>query len=246
MKNVRVFSKSDGKLIRNYLTDVYDFAFSEDGKQVAIIEDRGYNNKGKVNILVIESVDNRDDRKELVQVNGYKFFSGDFVAVNTLKTSEEPHAYSYIYKVFKIGDRSEVKSIDWQMPASYKDWNCWEMSNTGTILAVGLKDRIKIFDLESNKETRTLDGHMDAVTRLAFHPNNSILVSAAEDKTIRFWNLRTGKEIHKIGPLSFVPSRLMISDDGKTLLYFNGSHTIDAEYLGTAVFQKLDFSKLSN
>ncbi|KAI5787036.1 quinon protein alcohol dehydrogenase-like superfamily [Peziza echinospora] len=60
-----------------------------------------------------------------------------------------------------------------------------------TILATGSYDTtIKIWDLESGEETRTLSGHTLGVRCLQF--DDRMLISGSLDKTIKIWNYRTG------------------------------------------------------
>jgi WD40 repeat protein len=36
-------------------------------------------------------------------------------------------------------------------------------------------------------------GHTSSITSLAFHPNNTLLVSASKDRTLRLWNPANGQ-----------------------------------------------------
>ena len=40
---------------------------------------------------------------------------------------------------------------------------------------------------------RTLTGHDNWVRALVFHPNGKLLLSASDDKTVRIWELATGR-----------------------------------------------------
>ncbi|KAL7276454.1 hypothetical protein RUND412_000558 [Rhizina undulata] len=61
-----------------------------------------------------------------------------------------------------------------------------------TILATGSYDRtIKIWDIETGEEIRTLVGHDSGVRALMF--DDTKLISASQDKTLRIWNYRTGE-----------------------------------------------------
>lgn len=61
-----------------------------------------------------------------------------------------------------------------------------------TTLATGSYDNtIKIWDLESGQEIRTLDGHTRGIRSLQMDEQK--LVSASLDGTVKFWNWRTGQ-----------------------------------------------------
>jgi WD40 repeat protein/tRNA A-37 threonylcarbamoyl transferase component Bud32 len=63
------------------------------------------------------------------------------------------------------------------------------ISSDNRLLAAGFKDgTITIWDMTNEQELRTLKGHNEAVTGLAFLRNDSLLVSSSADKTVRLWN----------------------------------------------------------
>jgi serine/threonine protein kinase len=65
---------------------------------------------------------------------------------------------------------------------------------------------------------KTLEGHSSYVNYLVISPDGENLISASADKTIKLWNLATGKEIRTLkGHLSSV-NYLAISSDGQTLI----------------------------
>jgi WD40 repeat protein len=51
---------------------------------------------------------------------------------------------------------------------------------------------IKVWNVESRKEVKSLLGHKGLVTTLAFNPRNGRLVSGSNDKTVREWDLESG------------------------------------------------------
>jgi WD40 repeat protein len=55
---------------------------------------------------------------------------------------------------------------------------------------------IKILDLKSRKELRTLRGHRGPVIRTLVYKNQ--LISLSCDQTIKIWNLKNGKELHTL------------------------------------------------
>ncbi|HZZ70974.1 MAG TPA: hypothetical protein VFE24_01905, partial [Pirellulales bacterium] len=58
--------------------------------------------------------------------------------------------------------------------------------------------KIKVLDLASGSETKTLEGHAGAVTGLRFTADGSKLLSGSLDKSIRLWNLADGKLLGKL------------------------------------------------
>jgi len=66
-------------------------------------------------------------------------------------------------------------------------------SPDGKTLASGADDGIKLWDVAKGKETKTLKGHSHAVSCLAFDARGKTLVSGSYDKTVKLWDLNTGK-----------------------------------------------------
>ena len=63
---------------------------------------------------------------------------------------------------------------------------------------------LKVWDLESGRELRTLEGHSDSVYGVAVTPDGRRAVSASGDKTLKVWDLESGaRAAHAGGPLSF-------------------------------------------
>lgn len=80
-------------------------------------------------------------------------------------------------------------------------------SPDGKYVASGSRDRsVKIWDAASgnlHKEFKAYhekdhpDGHTDAVTSITFTPNSQFLLSAGEDRSIRVWDVATGKLVRQ-------------------------------------------------
>jgi len=66
-------------------------------------------------------------------------------------------------------------------------------------VATGARDKkIRIFEVKSGRLIITLAGHDNWVTDLWFHPNGKYLISSADDKSIRIWDLVLGRCYRKI------------------------------------------------
>jgi WD40 repeat protein len=94
-------------------------------------------------------------------------------------------------------------------------------SPDGKLLAsAGAEKVIKLWDADTGKTVRVLEGHQSTIRALAFVPAGEgkpakILVSASYDKTIRFWDLATGKELQHIINHPGAATALAVSRDGK-------------------------------
>lgn len=77
---------------------------------------------------------------------------------------------------------------------------------------------VYIWDVETLKEIRKLEGHTDRVDSAAFSPDGKQIVTASWDGTVRIWDAETGKEIHSLaGHLGSVYSAAF-SPDGKRIV----------------------------
>src|SRR5271156_1780720 len=67
------------------------------------------------------------------------------------------------------------------------------------------------------KLRNTLKGHTDLVISVAYSPDSKTLASGSQDKTIKLWDVATGKELATLkGNMESVKS-VAYSPDGKTL-----------------------------
>jgi WD40 repeat protein len=67
-------------------------------------------------------------------------------------------------------------------------------SPDGATLASGSADRtVRLWEVASGQERRTLQGHDGEVTSLAFSPDGATLASGSADNTVRLWEVASGR-----------------------------------------------------
>jgi RNA polymerase sigma factor (sigma-70 family) len=105
---------------------------------------------------------------------------------------------------------------------------------TGTILATGGQETtsdkragVHLWNGSTGKLLHRLEGHRQAIASLCFAPDGKTLASLGGDRTIRLWNVNTGKELrqlpydHEINA-HFEAAVLAFSPDSKTLAVGDG------------------------
>ncbi|MCI0681671.1 MAG: serine/threonine protein kinase [Gemmataceae bacterium] len=68
----------------------------------------------------------------------------------------------------------------------------------GALVAWAAGVAVRLGNPHTGLETRRIGGHTDAVRAVAFAANGQRLVSAAEDRTVRFWDVPNGREIQRM------------------------------------------------
>jgi WD40 repeat protein len=100
-------------------------------------------------------------------------------------------------------------------------------SPSGSVLASGgYGFKIKLWNVETGELIKTLEGHMELVTSLVFHPSGDVLASASpfDDTQIKLWNVQTGQLIWGLdigngcNSLSISPSGALLAS-GSTFEY---------------------------
>lgn len=85
-------------------------------------------------------------------------------------------------------DANSKKASKWQSTFISNNFpvTCVTINKTGNLLASGYKNNaIYLWDLASRKHLGTFRGHDGAIRSLAFMPDDSLLISGSDDKTIR-------------------------------------------------------------
>ena len=90
-------------------------------------------------------------------------------------------------------------------------------SPDGTLLAVASSIGIWIYNADNSAEVALLTGHTSLLDSVAFSPDGLTLASGSWDKTIRLWDVRTGKALKTFEGHTSVVTSVAFSPDGFTL-----------------------------
>jgi WD40 repeat protein len=87
------------------------------------------------------------------------------------------------------------------------------VDGTGIGLSTSYDASLLVWDLASKTCVQSLfKGHKDAITTFEWH--NSLVVSAARNGTLAFWDINTGKAFKKANSHEGAVSKVKMYDDG--------------------------------
>src|SRR5437660_3595092 len=89
--------------------------------------------------------------------------------------------------------------------------------NAKLLASTGYDRLIKLWDVASGKELRTLKDHSDAVYGLAFSPDGRLLASCGADRAVKVWDVTSGKRLYTLGESTDWVYAVAWSPDGRRL-----------------------------
>ncbi|MEG4574123.1 WD40 repeat domain-containing protein [Microcoleus sp. N3A4] len=164
---------------------------SEQERLAALSETLNYDQQG-LELLIEQSIKDQSDR---VKQFAYRVFRGD----NYYLRENTPESLT---------------------PCPTDVITSLAISPDNTILVGGSWEKIWVWDLQTGATIRSIEGHSHWVLSVAISPDGNTLVSGSADKTIKVWNLKTGKLIHTLNRLSWHGwvTAVAITPDGKTIV----------------------------
>ncbi len=85
---------------------------------------------------------------------------------------------------------------------------------------------LKVWDLDSGRELRILEGHSEAVYGVAVTPDGKRAVSASRDNTLKVWDLDSGHELRTLKGHSDSVNGVAVTPDGKRAVSASLDYTL--------------------
>jgi len=189
------FDANTGKLIRTFFAEDADIiVFSPDGKRFAI----SYPNNKKIKIF------DSFTGQEILTISedeGWVYFlsfSPDGNCIISSDTSKQ--TYKPVITIW-YANTGMKKTVISAKPERYSPI---AISPDGNLIAFvpDNKKTIGLFDITADKEIKTISdfsGHTDDIKCLAFSLDGKMIASGSKDKSIKLWDVATGKEIRTMG-----------------------------------------------
>jgi len=105
----------------------------------------------------------------------------------------------------------------------------------GTIASGSWDDSIRLWNVDTGEDLRTLTGHGFWVNSVDFSPDGSTLVSGSGDSTIRLWDVDTGKHLRTLDGHTNMVYGVEFGPDGRTLASGSWDGTVLLWDLGTSI-----------
>ena len=87
-------------------------------------------------------------------------------------------------------------------------------------------DTLKVWDVASGRELRTLAGHTREVNAVALTPDGRLAVSASWDDTLKVWDVASGRELRTLAGHSSGVTAVALTPDGRLAVSASGDQTL--------------------
>lgn len=244
-KTIRLWDPLSSKIIRTFENDyisVSSFAFSLDNKILAVIDNNDNNPLRSLYFIRLLDVSTGNEiriigkEEELYSADSISFYANTIEAglsnkkyiTWNLNFGDDASDLTGNVSDKSMGDHSEIKQNELNTLINKIDKaSIIALSPEKNILASVCSynrrdvssDTIKLWDVSSGKEIRSLTGHTNFVKFLTFSPDGKMLASGSYDDTIKLWDVPSGKAMRSLNVNLSIFAHIAFSPDGKLLAY---------------------------
>lgn len=195
-KNTILYDAANGTVGQTLAGPAYALAWGPGGKQLATLMPDAI----KVWNAASGSLD------KTIPVTGAQAFAGTHDFAHFITGS------GAAYAVHETATAKTVRHFDNLAGTLPPSW--W--SGRPLITGLGLA-KLSLWDPDTGKFLRSLDGHAGGITAVAYTPNGKILATAAADKTVRLWDVATAKPTQTFTGHAAAVLAVAIAFDNKTV-----------------------------
>jgi WD40 repeat protein len=116
----------------------------------------------------------------------------------------DTNVQQFLPDVIDVDGIGYERAIDWQP--------------TGSLIAAGGGEKVILIDAETKQIIKTLEGHKDGITDLAFSPDGKLLASADANNLVKLWDIEGGWELPSFTKEPGVSSSIAFSPNGEMLV----------------------------
>ena len=211
-KTIRLWDVATGKelhKLERHTGTINAVAFSPDG-QILV---SGSSDKTAI-LWSVES------GKELQELNGYD----DEIRSIAFSPDQQMLASAndgVLQLIWVMRDSKKLQKLKW-LGLSFSV----TFSPDGRTLASGSYQSVTLLDVKNLWNRRELKRHSGTVKSMSFSPDGRTLVSSSDDKTLRLWDVASGKELHSLAGHTASVNSVAFSPDGRTLASGSQDKTI--------------------
>ncbi|MBE9117028.1 protein kinase [Lusitaniella coriacea LEGE 07157] len=177
---------------------------------------------------ILEGIDNLLATVDLVnrtEKNERRLDSSTNLGIDSPTLNDEVNSLNRPRALRQVARRGIVVGIALLLSifGGYGGWTLYRNSGKGEISV----EPIEVPQLSVERQpAKTLSGHASAIYDLAISPDGQLLASGSGDKTIKLWNLTTGKPIRTLTGHDGFVNHLLFSPDGNILISSSADKTL--------------------
>lgn len=182
--------------------------FSRDGRRIATV--------GKDDVIMLWNVSGGNPTRT-VEGSGANFYGGGFLPSGGFLTGT-------LKEGGRLYNSSFGLAASFTLPGG-QGANDLAFNKAGTLAYTAGRDgKVTIWNVAKRERVAQVSAHQDWVIYNSLSPNGNVLATSSTDRTIKFWNARTGAKLAQLDEMSVVGSPIAFTGNGR---YFVGADVAD-------------------